>query len=285
MTRNRTIAAILLAAPALYAQGGLAAFPQSWRGLEIRFLTKIEPSGTVLPGGIAVESSRVHHGITDNVHKLEFGYDIALDPAADGKSAQIRIERSATKARAAVDSQWTFLFLPKYPVIPNVKVGDTVALDLLVNPATGQRIVDYLTLARHGDMYRQREPRDFQLTDAEMSMIAPRILIDGKPLADLSSGGVSGVLIWLYISGRGRYILSLAPNDKFGFRKNGMVSEYGFLFHDGASEIRVECQARVAPGSGVFNLYVLHEPDWQLHLPDPWRIGSADRPEFVVGQN
>jgi len=28
---------------------------------------------------------------------------------------------------------------PKYPVIPNLKVGDTVALDLLVNPATGQK--------------------------------------------------------------------------------------------------------------------------------------------------
>jgi hypothetical protein len=43
------------------------------------------------------------------------------------------------------DAGWTFLGLPKYPAIPNVKQGGTVALDLLVNAATGQKVVDYRT--------------------------------------------------------------------------------------------------------------------------------------------
>jgi hypothetical protein len=169
-------------------------------------------------------------------------------------------------------------------VIPNVRVGETIAIDLLVNPGTGQRIVDYVTLRRHGDMDLRRPARDFRLSDVELTLLSPRISQDGKGLRDMGGGGVSGAVIWIYVRGHGRFVLSLVPNEKFGFRKDGVVSENGLLFHDGASKFRVECQTRIAPATGNFNLYVVHEAEWRLGQPDALRIGAADGPEYVISK-
>jgi hypothetical protein len=286
MMQIKAAAALAFAATALMAQeshlsvgGG-----PSWKGIEIWFVTKMEPPGTELHGGVITGSGRAHHIIKDDAHKRAFGYDVALDPGEDGKTAQIRIEPwNPSTSKVTFDPGWTFLELPKYPVIPNVKVGDTVALDLLVNAATGQKVVDYLTLRRHGAMSLESEARDFTLADVEMTINQPRISANGKvaPAFDLQ-GGTSGVVVWLYLAGHGRFILSLVPNEKLGFKKNGVVSADGLLFRDGAAEYRVECNGRVAPGSGTYNLYVLHEANWR---GGPGMIGSADKAELVVGKN
>jgi len=287
MNRISAISLGLLCAAAGFAQEGqlAAGGGPSWKGLEIWFQTKIEPPGTTLPGGVLVGQGRVHHGITDSSHKRSFGYDIVLDPAEDGQSARIRIERwNPQGSKITFERGWSFLELPDYPVIPNVKVGDTVALDLLVNAATGQRVVDYLTLRRQGDMNLQRPARDFQLTDVELTLMEPRISVNGKPGPSMGGGGFAGAVVWLYLAGRGRFVLSLLPHEKLGFQKNGIVSENGLLFRDGQDEVRVECRRRVAPGSGNYNLYVLHQRDWPPGVARELMIGSADDPESVLGK-
>jgi hypothetical protein len=226
----------------------------------------------------------VLHRIRDNLHKRAFCYDIALEPNADSNSAQIRIERCPADPGGSPRGGWTFLELPKYPVIPGVKVGDTVALDLLVNPGTGQKIVDYLTLLRRGSIDLTRQPRDFQVADADLRLFDPQVVVDSKPQWSIEGGGFAGPVVWLSVNGRGRFILSLLPNDKLGFRKGGVVSRDGLLIHDGVAEIRVNCSREIAPGEGVFNLYVLHEPDWRPADPANGRMGSADRPEYVIGK-
>ena len=107
-----------------------------------------------------------------------FAYDLRAEPGADGNTIQIHIEpmKLSRPSLYTVESGWTLLELPKYPVIPTVKVGDTVALDLLVNPATGQKIVDYLTVARRAD----GEAHDFTLADVEMTLNHPRVMVNGK---------------------------------------------------------------------------------------------------------
>ncbi len=281
MTPIRIVGLVLAAAAPLLAQ--LSVQSASWGGLELSFVSKIEPDGSVLSGGVVVEPGRVHHRISDNAHKREFGYDVVVEPNAGFGSAQIRIERSVVPGKRQ-EQGWVFLELPNYPVIPNVRAGDTVALDLLVNPGTGQRIVDYLTLRRHGDMDLRREARDFQLSDLEMTVRGPRLFQNGSALPDTGSGSVRGAVISIYVSGHGRFILSLVPNEKLGFHKGGVISENGLLFREGNLEFRMECQTRIAPGSGNFNLYVFHQPDWRLGQPAPWSVGSSDNPEYAIGR-
>ncbi len=288
MIRTRTATAIAVAVTGLWAQDGpLSVSDPSWKGIEIRFATKIEPSGTRLSGGVVVEPGRVHHIINDAAHKRYFGYDLQLDAAADGQTAQLRIEPlHATRAgELSGGAGWLRLDLPKYPVIPNVKLGDTVALDLLVNPATGQKIVDYLTVLRKGEMNPLNAARDFTLADVEMMLDQPEVSVNGKLAMTRKPGGVSGAVVWLYIADHGRFILSLVPNEKLGFKKSGAVSADGLLFREGETEYRVQCNSRVAPGSGTYNLYVVHEPDWRPPISADFRLGSADKAEWVVGKH
>jgi hypothetical protein len=258
----------------------------SWKGLQIRFVSRVEPPGPnstgTLPGGVIVEEGRAHHLINDPAHKSYFGYDIALEPTADGNAAQIRIE-PLRPLRADVSGPvgWTLLRLPRYPLIPNVKVGDTVALDLLVNAATGQKIVDYLTLERRPSP-KERESHDFTLADVELTLSQPQVWIDNKLEGSYKFPiGTSGSVVWFYLARHGRFNLSLFPSQKYPYKKNGVVSANTATFRDGKSEYRVESSGAIVPGFGVFNLYVWHEPEWP-GLGESFEIGSESAGAHLV---
>jgi hypothetical protein len=64
------------------------------------------------------------------------------------------------------------------------------------------------------------------------------------------------------------------------------VSGHGLLFRDGSVEIRVECTSAVAPGSGDYRVYVVHEADCRAgRVPEPLRFGSTDKAEWVLGKH
>jgi len=282
-------ALIVLVATAVWGQQSkLAVFDPSWQGLEVQFVTRVEPPGenarAELPGGVVVEHGRVHHSIRDAAHKRDFAYDIELEPNLDGKTVQIRIKPFTSTRVSFVEPGWTLLAPPKYPVIPMVKVGDTVALDLLVNQATGQKVVDYLTVVRHNEP----APHDFTMADVVLALHNPRVWVNGM-LIDATahfSGGTSGPVVWLYLAGHGRFVLSLWPNEKLGFQKNGEAWSDKLTFREGSTELRVQSNTPVAPGTGRYNLYVVHEPGWRPNGPDqPFTLGSADNAEWVVGKH
>jgi hypothetical protein len=245
----------------------------------------VEPPGPnstgTLPGAVVVEEGRAHHLIDDPAHRSYFGYDIVLEPAADGNTAQIRIEPLRPSPGVSGPAGWTLLPLPRYPLIPNVKAGDTVALDLLVNAATKQKIVDYLTLERRNSP-KGREAHDFRLGDVELSLSQPQVWVDDKLEGSYKYPiGTSGSTVWFYLAGHGRFNLSLFPAQKGPFKKNGVVSEYTATFRDGKSEYRVESSSPIAPGIGVYNLYVWHEPEFP-GLGEPLEIGSESADAHLV---
>jgi hypothetical protein len=287
--RGGRAALIALAATALWGQESKLSV--TWDGIEVRFVTRVEPqeenARKELPGLVI---------ITDSLHKRYFGYDLRLEPRADRNSAQLRIEPlSLSRARAdefPIGPGWTLMALPKYPVIPTLKVGETVALDLLVNPATGQKIVDYLTLKRSGfeSAASVGGAHDFSLTDVELSLERPRVRVNGKLVEATANyqGGISGAVVWLYLAGHGRFVVSLFPNGKLGFQKNGVTAADTLTFREGSTEYRVQCGSAVAPGSGPYNVYVSHEAAWRpggMNAGDSFMIGAADKAEWVVGKH
>jgi hypothetical protein len=279
---------IALAATALWGQE--SSLSVGFGQLQVRFLSKVEPPGqnarAQLPGGVFIDQGRVHHTISDPANKRQFGYDLLLEPGEDGNTVQLRIEPMKLSNPRVFSPLpgWTLIELPKYPVIPRVKVGDTVALDLLVNPATGQKIVDYLTVVRN----TEGAAHDFTLADVELTLNEPQIRVNGKLVeaAANSRGGVSGVVVWFYTAEYGRFILSLFPNEKLGFQKNGVAAGDTLTLREGSTEYRLECDHAVAPGSGRYNLYVVHEPAWRPGgAGEPFMLGSADKAEWVVGKH
>jgi hypothetical protein len=279
---------LVLAAPMLAkAQGSIRLDGgPSWKGFSIRFATKVEPDGngaSAALGGTVIDLKGGVVGqrfIDDPAHKRSFGYDVRLEPSADGTTVQIRIE-PLHAAQHAVQSGWTQfglpIGLPKYPVIPGLRVGDTVAIDLLRNPVTGEKIVDYLSLER-----RENPPaelaRDFALSDVELTLDRPRVWVNGK-LAEASAqenAGTTGYEVWFYLTGYGRYTLSLFPDAKRRSHKAGTVAGKAITFADGSNTFRVQGESRVAPADGVYNVYMRRDTTESLSVFGPFSIGSQD---------
>jgi hypothetical protein len=276
------IVLLALAATALWGQESkLSVSNPAWNGIEVRFLTKVEPPGenaqARLPGAIIIEQGRAHHLIDDAVHKRTFGYDLWVTPEAGGNTVQLRIApmKFANGKPYAVRPGWTLIELPKHPVIPKVKVGETVALDLLVNSATGQKVVDYLTVTRQSLPPEQSAAHDFAVEDVELALRRPIVKVNGRVVAS-TTVQTSGQVVWLYLPGHGRFSLSLIPNLKRGFGRHGAAAADAFTFRQGTTEYRVECSGPVAPGSGRYNLYVRREPGWYPGPEDTFLVGSND---------
>jgi hypothetical protein len=271
---------LLCAAAALPLSAQVIASGEHWPGVQIHFDAKIEPppSPTTDPailrqlerdvhGGV-IGSHGVHRYWRDAEQKMYLGYDVSVEPGSRPQVFRIRIApltlSPGEMAESGLPETWTRLSLPKYPVIPDVRVNDTVAIDLLANPLTGQKIVDYLTLQRIVPP-TPPHPRDFTLSDAGLSVNDPRITIDGKLVEATAhvTGGISGPTVWFYLQGRGRFVLSLVRPPDTRFRRAGEVSDNTLTFRGDEGEYRIECSSRIAPSPGHFNLYVFHDSAWR----------------------
>ena len=148
--------------------------------------------------------------MADSSRHVYFGYDTTIERLTDEADYRMTIRPlsiGADKLHYFSDpANWTIrLPLPGYPTPQIVHYGDVIALDLMTNAETGQKIVDYLTIQepRQGlgtfnpDPPRQFSyipgtPRDFTIDDASLRLTAPRLTINGK--LDESSGRYNGAV-------------------------------------------------------------------------------------------
>jgi hypothetical protein len=196
---------------------------------------------------------------------------------------------------------WTSLPAPDWggPAVRTVRGGEVLSLDLLTNNATGQKIVDYVTVQGpstepeadpwHADfIYETGMPREFHAEDAALEIRHPRLSVssDLGTSATSSSSVVYGAAVWFYLPMRGRFVLSLTPHPDLGFRNAGEVRGSALTFNIGNDTFNLVSSGRIAPGSGPFNVYVLHDPMWRAPAGSEsdslW--GSADRLDQLVGK-
>jgi hypothetical protein len=254
--------------------------------------TRIEPelAGQKLSGlgsgGLVVDTA-FHRFLTDLHAKRYFGYDVTIDPAPDGKFRVTFSPLSIDAKRLQLDQPnlWRQIPVPLLPqpvLVGSQKDREQIAVDLFVHPVTGQKIVDYLSIGGHGASSRlpSGAPRDFTVDDVPITLTRPRVSLNGK-LVEAMAGGISGEAVYLYIPGHGRYAFSLAANASLGFRKAGEVRGGKLTFTWGADNVNFDCDEPVAPGGGVFNLYVRHEPAWRPRGKDQLELGASSASAMI----
>jgi hypothetical protein len=297
MTLNKLLLIAILPVPLGAQHTAVYINSPGWQGAQLGFVTKVEPPGDdreALQGGVLGNVERPHRVIFDERHRRYFGYDLRLEPLADGKTLQLRIEPlTLSRAQAeenGIGAGWKLLVPAKYPAVPPLRMGETLALDLLVNPATGQKIVDYLTLrrSRFDVVAASVPPRDFKITDVELTLDRPRLFVNGKMVEASSKldAGVSGGTVWFYLPGRGKFAISLFPVPGL-FWKSGTVAANVMTFRAQSSDYRVECRSPIAPGSELYNIYLHHEETWQpkgVEATMQFFIGGNRQTDFVVRQ-
>ncbi|MDT4955000.1 MAG: hypothetical protein QOJ02_3138 [Acidobacteriota bacterium] len=241
------------------------------------------------------ESNTIRRVLVDSGGTLFFGYVLVVEPILSTKQFKVSVRPLSPEDQQELLARKSFStrrIHPNYNVAglsrssaPQIiNDGDTFALDVLVNPQTGDKITDIVTVS--SDQARLREapaneiPRDFTLEDVAMKMINYQLLVNGELVAGgKRSGACAGPLIWFHLPERGgRFIFSLMPHAGYDFQKIGTIENNRIKFKlDGANYEWVSNTPVVGTG-GNWNLYVLYDPGY---IPDPFLLGvnGAAKPE------
>jgi hypothetical protein len=189
-------------------------------------------------------------------------------------------------ASAAGNDQWSIrpIVLPEPR---SVHDGDVIAIELMTDATTGGKVIEDVTiqpfsrrasigsaLVGRGGAGQPGEravptvegsPRDFSAADAEMRLTQPRVTLNGtvQPPAGRAAQNVTGDLVWFYLPGRGRYILSLVPRPELDFHKAGETRGGRVTLALNGDAITLECLAEIASGHAPYNLYLLHDSKWE----------------------
>jgi hypothetical protein len=212
------------------------------------------------------------------------GYELILEPQEQpriylltfGKLGITPLDVAATYSRLLPQNPraelFTMLPLPDLPEPQLVHEGQTVTIDLLTEPATGAKLIDDIHVVLMHSVYVPRVPtasgdaRDFLASDGDFEIFEPQVSLNGKVQAATGPGSLHDVrsaLPWFYFPNHGRFILSLTPHANLGFRRTGEVRGGRITFTLDNDSVKLESIRSIASGNGVYNIYVLHEPDWE----------------------
>jgi hypothetical protein len=267
-------------------------------------LRRLSPSYHGLSGGGNTYFTRI---FVDRDERRYFGYEVTLEQRSTGEylmtfgqpgmtPMEAAIEGTSTGALAIHDWALRSTELPEPKIVHE---SDKINVELTLGPAAGLKVVDEITieaytagLPRPGGLPTPRVPvvpsvegtaRDFTAADAEMTLAAPRVTINGTlqqaqrtipppgipnavvagqpPIASVAQRS-TGALLWLYLPGRGRYILSLVPRPELDFKVAGEFRGGKAEFTVGTDLISLECNNEIAPGHAPYRLYILLDPLW-----------------------
>jgi hypothetical protein len=156
-----------------------------------------------------------------------------------------------------------------------IEDGDAFALDVLVNPQTGGKIVDVVQVSF--DQSRLREaplsespPRDYTLADVELNISNYKLLVNGEMVAGAKrTGGCAGPLVWFHLPGKGRFILSLMPHAGYDFRKVATIEHNKISFNWDGTYYEWFSSSPIIGSGGNWNLWVTRDADYIPELYDP----------------
>lgn len=293
----RTISLLLLSALTCAAEPfQLMSGSARHNDYKIRYETRLEPDGDRtavkgLGGGIRIKDGRFYRTVRLKPKKVYFGYEIAVEALPDDRY-EVRIaplpQDVLDLESSRLDEEWTAARLPAYPEPQTIRNSDVIAIDLMENPETGQRIVDYLIVGSDALRHETVEgpARDFTPEDAWIRIMQPLVKVDGEVIPPTRNfkGGVSGPLAWIYTPTLGRYLLSLAPRGEHGFQLGGEVRGATIRIEAGGSTIELECSERITEEGGAYRLYVLHQPGFRPEkgADASFRMGSTGHVETLL---
>jgi hypothetical protein len=263
------------------------------------FLDPSVPEIGNMGGGTIGGEGLIHRFMSDRRQRVYFGYDVLIENVAEPDTYRITFSQlTAESVRQILGddaSNWTQLPAPDWggPAVRMIRGGEVLALDLLTNSATGQKIVDYVSVKGPAFdpawdfIYETGMPRDFLADDEALELRTPHVSVNGQFGESIPTGLVAyGPIVWLYLPNQGRFLLSLVPHPELGFMKAGEVRGSTLTFTSNSDTFNLVSASRIAPGQRSFNLYVLHQPMWRP--PDGnaaiWAGGAADSPDQLISK-
>lgn len=259
--------------------------------VRLEFEMRLEPPGNAAAqfaqSGVVVNSGPFHRFVTYLPARKYLGYDVSVTEVGENSFALQLAPLSLSARQLDLDTpeSWTPWPPPRFHAPPVMRLNDRIEFVLMTGPG-GQQLIERVTVKSADSELIQRHltpPRDFRIEDADLSLSSPEIRVNGKDAIPGQSGGaIRGSPMWVYLEGRGRYVFSLVPRPDLGFFKAGETTANEMTFHAGADRIEIRSATRIAPGEGVYNLYLFHDPGFRPGKPEPFLTGAGGTLEGLV---
>jgi hypothetical protein len=230
----------------------------------------------------------IHRVFVDKKGELYFGYELLVEPVAATRQFRVTVRPLSAEYEQTLRARRAFQNRRLHPSYnasafdsrPQlIGEGDTFALDVLRNPRTGMKVVDFVTVSLDDPRFQSARasegpPRDFSLADVPLKVTNYNLLVNGES-AWRSTGGCSGPLVWFSLADRGRFIFSLTPRPGYDFKKVGAVEHNKISFTWGEDRFEWVSALPVVGTGGNWSLWVLHDPDYSFDLYDkPGGVGG-----------
>lgn len=311
---RRYLPALYLVPLMMLLVGEVSAQEQPIWGSEVKFQNGVHVQtgmGTVPASSdeIALSTQSVEVGKANTVAgdafrrilKLSDGtaiiYEVSVSKLEGGRQFAVELRRVTPTPEEArrwrVNPQHVHTsFLGNYASPLTVNDGETLALDVLVNPRTGVRIVDYflisnkpLELKPRSDHQSLRvDARRLTANDIRFSLENFEIRHNGEVLFS-TVGRISGRFIWIDIPQVGRFIFSLVPrSESEDFYPNAYINGSEIAFRGATGHYEVLSSRPILSASGVFKVWMRFDPDFTPPVSSfqPSRY-TGDPGKYVVG--
>jgi hypothetical protein len=238
-----------------------------------------------------------HRVFVDPVNRTYWGYDVEVEPQGNPGSAWLRFKPLSVVADQLptdyhpkhVPDVATFRPLPA-PQVPTgtFESGQIIAIDVLNNAASGQKVVDYIQV-EYEPVYVSNNagPRDFAVTDVLLHLTSASLRInstDVPPASTIADRSLKSRLVWLAVPGGGRFLLSLHPYPGYSFQRAGVVTRFGFSFSLNGDKYELLSRTQLTEASGNWNLYVLSLPSSTRAPGQAFSYGELNSVEEFVSK-
>jgi hypothetical protein len=220
--------------------------------------------------------NRVLRLLVDEASAVIFGYEMTVEPLG-GNKFRITLSPLAkgfnpprvagqSSSLAGNRRRTTLLTLPQHFAAQTLQDGDALTVDLLEHPQLAIKITDKIRVSasRNRLLPAPNAPRDLTLNDLEMAVKNLKLKVndgDFLPVGRIERS-YAGSFIWLYLPPKGFFLLSLAPQEGYDFRKIGTISDKTIKFAHKGDLYEFASDEAVLPLAGAWNLWVLHEPNY-----------------------
>lgn len=242
-----------------------------------------------------------HRFFVDPSAQTYWGYDIEVEPLGETGSARLRFKPFSLRADQLpkdyhaspspihIPGIADFRALPP-PQLPTgtFQSGQVIAVDVLKNLATGQKVVDYIEVEFEPTYVPSNaEPRDFQVSDVLIHIFDPYLRVNGTDVPQaiaVADRWLHGKLVWLSIPGHGRFLLSLSPYAGYPFQRSGVVSGSRLSFSWSGDRYDVQTRKQITEVGGNWNLYVLAAPVTSAAAGQGFSFGEVNSVEEFLSK-
>jgi hypothetical protein len=220
----------------------------------------------------------IHRIFVDSKNELFFGYELLVELVPSTRQFRVTVRPLSEEYLRALNSRPAFQKRRLHPSYNAAAFnsapqligdGDTFTLDVLQSPRTGAKIVDVVTVSLSDPGLQEpvsdSPARDLTLEDVPLKVTNYRLRVGGETIYRTTSG-CAGALVWFALPGSGRFVFSLVPRPGYDFRKVGAVRHNTISFEWDGVSYEWESALPVVGTGGNWNLWVLHDADYQFDL-------------------